>query len=55
MDDDLNTPVAIDTLQELAEATLAAQSRGQAIESARTELRTLAEILGLRLASADER
>jgi len=55
MDDDLNTPAAIDALHELAAATLAAQARGQAIEPARAELRTLAEILGLRLTSADAR
>jgi len=55
MDDDLNAPAAIDALHELAAATLAAQARGQAIEPARAELRTLAEILGLRLTSADSR
>ncbi len=49
LDDDLDTPIAIDALRDLAEAILAGASRGQAADTARAELRALAEILGLGL------
>ena len=52
LDDDLDTPTAIEALHDLAEAILAAAARGQDAAPARAELRTLAEILGVRLSSA---
>ena len=49
LDDDLDTPTAIDALRDLAEAILAAPALGRSSDEARAELRTLAEILGVRL------
>ena len=51
LDDDLQTPAAIEALRDLAEATQAASARAQAVAPARAELRTLAGILGIRLAA----
>jgi L-cysteine:1D-myo-inositol 2-amino-2-deoxy-alpha-D-glucopyranoside ligase len=51
LDDDLQTPAAIEALRDLAEAILAASARAQAVAPARAELRTLAGILGIRLAA----
>ncbi len=47
MDDDLNTPVAIGVLRELAEAILAGRAEQRPVSQARHELRTLASILGI--------
>jgi L-cysteine:1D-myo-inositol 2-amino-2-deoxy-alpha-D-glucopyranoside ligase len=51
LDDDLQTPAAIEALRDLAEAILAASARAQAVAPARAELGTLAGILGIRLAA----
>ncbi|MBI4492165.1 MAG: cysteine--tRNA ligase [Chloroflexi bacterium] len=48
MDDDLDTPRAIQALHELAEAVLAGQATGQDTRIARATLHELAGILGLR-------
>jgi L-cysteine:1D-myo-inositol 2-amino-2-deoxy-alpha-D-glucopyranoside ligase len=47
MDDDLDTGTAIGQLRALAEAIEAARDAGRPVETAREELRTLGEILGL--------
>jgi L-cysteine:1D-myo-inositol 2-amino-2-deoxy-alpha-D-glucopyranoside ligase len=47
MDDDLNTPVAIGVLRELAELILAGRAEHRPVSQARHELRTLASILGI--------
>jgi cysteinyl-tRNA synthetase len=49
MDDDLDTPRAIATLRELAEAILAGKHAGRPVSQARHELRTLAGVLGVTL------
>jgi L-cysteine:1D-myo-inositol 2-amino-2-deoxy-alpha-D-glucopyranoside ligase len=49
LDDDLNTPLAIAALRDLAEAVFAARDRGGSVGAAQAELRTLAGILGLSL------
>jgi L-cysteine:1D-myo-inositol 2-amino-2-deoxy-alpha-D-glucopyranoside ligase len=47
MDDDLNTPVAIGVLRELAEAILSSRREGRPVSQARHEIRALASILGI--------
>jgi cysteinyl-tRNA synthetase len=47
LEDDLDTPVAVDALRELAEAIVAGRQDGRPVSHARQELRTLAEILGI--------
>jgi L-cysteine:1D-myo-inositol 2-amino-2-deoxy-alpha-D-glucopyranoside ligase len=47
LEDDLDTPVAIVALRELAEAIVAGRQDGRPVSHARQELRTLAEILGI--------
>ncbi|MBX2998641.1 MAG: cysteine--tRNA ligase [Caldilineaceae bacterium] len=49
MDDDLNTPAALRTLDQLADQILAASERAQNVDEAQTLLRQSASILGLRL------
>jgi L-cysteine:1D-myo-inositol 2-amino-2-deoxy-alpha-D-glucopyranoside ligase len=49
MDDDLNTPAAIATLRELADAILARRRDHRPVSQARHELRTLAGVLGVTL------
>jgi L-cysteine:1D-myo-inositol 2-amino-2-deoxy-alpha-D-glucopyranoside ligase len=49
MDDDLDTPTAIATLRDLAEAILAGKRDGRPVSQARHELRTLAGVLGVTL------
>jgi cysteinyl-tRNA synthetase len=47
MDEDLNTPVAIGVLRELAEAILTSRREQRPVSQARHELRSLASILGI--------
>jgi L-cysteine:1D-myo-inositol 2-amino-2-deoxy-alpha-D-glucopyranoside ligase len=47
LDDDLNTPVAIDVLRELAEAIVAGRAAHRPVSQARHELQTLAGVLGI--------
>jgi len=49
LEDDLNTPLAISALRELAEAVLIGLDAGRAVSQAQQELRTLARILGVTL------
>ncbi|MCC6177904.1 MAG: cysteine--tRNA ligase [Chloroflexi bacterium] len=51
LDDDLNTPAAIEAVRDLAEAIEAARRDGRPLSAARRELQTLAEILGIALPS----
>ena len=47
LEDDLNAPVAIAALRELAEEIVAARAASRPVSNARHELRVLAEILGI--------
>jgi len=47
LEDDLDTPVAIAALRELAEAIIAGREASRPVSQARQELRALAEILGI--------
>jgi len=47
LEDDLNTPIAVMALRELAEAIVAGREAARPVSHARHELRTLAEILGV--------
>ena len=47
LEDDLNTPIAIVVLRELAEAIIAGRRDGRPVSNARHELRVLGEILGI--------
>ncbi len=47
LEDDLNTPVAIAALRELAEAIVAGRAESRPVSHARHELRVLAEIFGI--------
>lgn len=49
MEDDLDTPQAISTLHDLADAILAASAAGGSVQAAQTDLRTLTSILGVNL------
>lgn len=49
MDDDLNTPIAVDVLQRLAEAVLAGAEAAREIKAAQDALWDMAQIFGLRL------
>ena len=49
LEDDLNTPAAIATLQELAEAIVAGRAASRPVSCARRQLRELAGILGIAL------
>jgi cysteinyl-tRNA synthetase len=49
LEDDLDTPKAIDALRELAEAIIAGREAGRPVSQARRELRSLAEIIGVAL------
>lgn len=54
MDDDLNTPRAIQHIDELATAILNAAQRGANVQAAQKTLRMLADVLGLRLNTVRE-
>ncbi|HIC90324.1 MAG TPA: hypothetical protein EYP04_13105 [Anaerolineae bacterium] len=49
MDQDLNTPGALTVLDSLAEDTLQAARAGQDVNTAQKTLRTMSQVLGLRL------
>lgn len=55
LEDDLDTPRAVAVLDELGEAIVSARSAGSSIAESQSELRELAELLGVQLNSAGAR
>jgi L-cysteine:1D-myo-inositol 2-amino-2-deoxy-alpha-D-glucopyranoside ligase len=49
MDDDLDTPAAIEQLEQLAGEIMEAAQAGQNVQTAQATLRTLSQVFGLRL------
>jgi cysteinyl-tRNA synthetase len=53
MDNDLDTPAALQQLEQLAEEIIAAAQAGQNVAAAQATLRQLSQIFGLRLNAQD--